>query len=82
MMTEAEAVKKIGNIFSDIMDVSPDLVKIDTLMEEIPEWDSLGHIRLIMSVEEEFSVKFPITEIPKFKSINALVEGILKQTNK
>lgn len=81
-MTEEEIVEKLRTIVSDIMNISPGIIKSNSTQKEIPEWDSLGHLRLIMSIEEEFSVKFPMIEIPNYKSINTLVAEIKKQKNR
>jgi acyl carrier protein len=45
--------------------------------ETLPQWDSLGHVKLIMGCEEEFGVKFTIeqtvesTSVGKLKSVLA-----------
>jgi len=81
-MTESEILRIIKNIASDIMNVSSDIISIETKQEDIIEWDSLSHLRLIMSIEEEFSVKFSMIEIPKLKSIRLLINEIIRQTTK
>ncbi|MGC9947941.1 MAG: acyl carrier protein [Bryobacteraceae bacterium] len=40
--------------------------------ETLPQWDSLGHVKLIMGCEEEFGVKFTIEETVESNSVGKL----------
>lgn len=80
-MKEEELFDKLREIASTIIDISPDSIKMDSKQEDIPEWDSLTHLRLIMAVEEAFMVKFSMIEIPKYRTIDALITEIKHQKN-
>jgi acyl carrier protein len=41
---------------------------------DIDEWDSLTHIRLIVSHEIEFGVKFSISEVSELENIGGFIE--------
>jgi acyl carrier protein len=43
-----------------------------------PEWDSLGNFTFLLAVEEEFNVRFSITEMADLKSIAAIAK-VLEQ---
>lgn len=47
-----------------------------TTAQEVPNWDSLNHVRIIAAVERAFSVKFSIAEIVSFKNVGDLVAAI------
>jgi acyl carrier protein len=80
-MEEEEILIKLRELVSDIMEISSETLKSNSKQEDIPEWDSLGHLRLIMALEEEFAVKFPMMEIPQYNSVDALIKEIIKQKN-
>ena len=40
--------------------------------ETMPQWDSLGHVKLITGCEEEFGVKFTIEETVESNSVGKL----------
>jgi acyl carrier protein len=40
--------------------------------ETMPQWDSLGHVKLMMGCEEEFGVKFTIEETVESTSVGKL----------
>lgn len=78
-MTEKELFEKLREIASSIMGISLESVLPTSTQDDIPEWDSLGHLRFIMSIEEELNVTFSMMEIPKYKSIEKLIFEIKKQ---
>ena len=44
--------------------------------ETLGAWDSLTHIEIIVTVEEEFRIKIPQEKIPTLKSFKSLLETI------
>jgi acyl carrier protein len=44
--------------------------------KDIPEWDSITHVRLIVTVEREFKVRFAAAEVSALKNVGDLVELI------
>ncbi len=57
---ENEIKKLIGKIFDiDVLNISEDKIVPDN----IEKWDSMGHLNLITSLEEDFSIEFEPEEI-------------------
>jgi acyl carrier protein len=44
----------------------------DMRADEVPGWDSLSHINVILAVEKEYGVRFKGTEVLRLKSIGDL----------
>ena len=44
----------------------------DTIAPDVPGWDSLNHINIIVAVEEHFKVKFKSMELLKLKNVGEL----------
>jgi acyl carrier protein len=44
----------------------------ETTADQVPGWDSLSHINIILAIEKEFAVKFKGIEILKAKNIGDL----------
>jgi acyl carrier protein len=51
-------------------------VSIDSSIENLENWDSLGQLLIIMQIEEAFKVRFRTREIPELTSVRKLVEKI------
>ncbi len=50
-----------------------DRVPLDAGMDSLPEWDSMAHLTLVLSLEQEFGHQFTPEEIESLKSIKAIV---------
>jgi acyl carrier protein len=44
--------------------------------EDVEGWDSLSHIRLMVSIEKQFKVKFTNAEVEKLRNIGDLLKAI------
>lgn len=72
---------EIINIIATSLEVSIDEVTLDTAIGDIPQWDSLGHIVIISSLEKEFSINFDpeiIMDLEDVSDIVAAIEARLK----
>ncbi|OGR87670.1 MAG: hypothetical protein A3A86_04780 [Elusimicrobia bacterium RIFCSPLOWO2_01_FULL_60_11] len=47
-------------------------IRDETTADQIPGWDSLNHVRVIMDVEKAYSVRLKGLEILKLKNIGEL----------
>ena len=43
---------------------------------DVPDWDSLNHIRLMVTIENEFGIRLETQEITNLPNIGALVNII------
>ena len=50
----------------------------ETTAADVPGWDSLNHITLIGTVEDEFDVKFPMKDVVGMKNVGELVDKIIE----
>ena len=47
-------------------------IKEETLADEIPRWDSLNHINIILAVEKKFNIRFERVEVLGLNNIGDL----------
>ena len=47
--------------------------------KDVPAWDSLNHIRLIVSIEEAFSISFSALEVSDLKKVADLIDLIVSK---
>jgi len=57
---------------SETFSVDKAVLKLETAPGDFPEWDSLGHLSLLTSLEEKFSISFDMDETMSIQSINDL----------
>lgn len=61
-----------------ILDVSAELISLETAYESIPEWDSVMQLRLTLEIGSEYGVEIPVDEIANIKTLGqffAYVKG-------
>lgn len=75
-----ESVKEeISDIFEDVMDVDEITLEDATTAEDIEEWDSLSHVRLIVAIERHYGIKFTNAEIEGLTQFGDIVRLVLKK---
>ncbi|EOI0734720.1 TPA: acyl carrier protein [Campylobacter jejuni] len=67
--------KQFYEILENILETKVD-ENTNLSMENCKNWTSLNHIDIIMSLEEEFEIKFSKDELSQLKSQNELLKAI------
>ncbi|EHR8814973.1 acyl carrier protein [Campylobacter coli] len=67
--------KQFYEILENILETKVD-ENTNLSMENCKNWISLAHIDIIMSLEEEFEIKFSKDELSQLKSQNELLKAI------
>ncbi|GGG93658.1 acyl carrier protein [Silvibacterium dinghuense] len=75
-MDAAEIYSRLTPIFQDIFDDDSIVPTAEMTAKDVDEWDSLSHIRMILAVEKEFSLKFSTTEVGHLEKVGDLVSLI------
>ena len=65
--------KQIFQIMSNLFDVPIEIINEKSSSDSIETWDSLNHIRLIMSLEEKFNVTFTDDQIVDMLSVESIL---------
>jgi acyl carrier protein len=75
-MDDATIYERLSGIFHDIFEDDSIVVTPTLSARDVDGWDSLTHIRLLLTVEKSFKVKFTTTEINKLENVQGLVKLI------
>lgn len=78
-MSEKEVYEALNEIFRDVFDDDDIELTADTTAEDIDDWDSLANINIVVSVENEFGIKFEMDEITSMKSVGEMVKIIMER---
>jgi acyl carrier protein len=60
----------------DVFDVDDLALSPETTADDIDEWDSLSHIRLVVALERRFKIKFRNDELKGLMNVGDLVKVI------
>jgi acyl carrier protein len=64
---------QLGIIFHDIFDDDSISITPDLSAKDVDGWDSLSHIRLLLTIEKSFKIKFSTSEVGKLQNVGDLV---------
>ena len=72
---------KLIPIFQDVFDDDILIVNEKTKADDIEEWDSLAHIRLIIYIEKTFDLRFTTDEISNLSNVGDMAKLISLKIN-
>ena len=61
--------KSLIQIFADALAIVPELVTDDLTYQSIPQWDSVAHMTLIASLEDEYEIMLDTDDIIDMSSV-------------
>ena len=65
-------------IFKDVFDDDELIIEANTTASDIDGWDSLTHIRLVITIEKAFGLRFTAAEISELENVGEMVELIVR----
>ena len=71
-----EIYRKMTVIFQDVFDDESIVVTPELTAEDVADWDSLNHIRLILAVQKAFGIAFSASQTANLKNVGDLVHLI------
>jgi acyl carrier protein len=69
---------ELQNVFHDVFDDPSIVISRDTTADDIEGWDSINHVRLIVSVEQRLGISLPTSEIVDLRNVGELIDLIGK----
>ena len=78
-MEKNEIVSRLTPIFRDVFDNDALVVSEGMTAADVPTWDSLSNINMIIAVERAFGVKFSIKDVRNLKNVGELLELIKRK---
>ncbi|HOK41287.1 MAG TPA: acyl carrier protein [bacterium] len=75
---------EIKEVMADIFGIEKNLIEEFSSPETIPNWDSLRHMNLILSLEKKFNIQFTpdeMMELLNFKLIYTIVKEKYETNN-
>ena len=80
-MSREDVFEKLIEIFKDVFDNEEMNLDDKTVLGEIDGWDSMIHVTLIATIEDEFNIKFEIKDAMNIKNVGQMADLILKGVN-
>ena len=72
---------RVKEIIARVLNVDAGVITDDLSSGEIPQWDSVGNLAIISTIEQELDVELPLEDLFDLTSVRALVDEVNKLKN-
>jgi acyl carrier protein len=67
---------RLTEVFRDVFDEDDLVLTPEMTADDVSDWDSLSHIRLVLAVSKAFNVKFTAAEVSRLKNVGEFADLI------
>jgi len=76
MTMSDDLTTRLTKVFQDVFD-DPELqIRRDMTAADVEGWDSLKHLRVVLSIEREFKIRLPSTKVTGLKNVGDMIDLI------
>jgi acyl carrier protein len=76
---ETNITERIQSLLAQVFHVPIEEIKPDLAVGDLPQWDSMGHMDVMLSLEEHFYLQIDTETISELTSIPAIREHLEKK---
>jgi acyl carrier protein len=66
----------LQEIFRQVFDDDALVITPDTGRDDVADWDSVAQVKLILSIEEEFGIRFDEDEVSSARTVGDLLAAV------
>lgn len=67
---------QVKEIIARVLNVDVGMITDDLSSGEIPEWDSVGNLAIISTIEQELDIEFPLEVLFDLTSVKSIVDEV------
>jgi acyl carrier protein len=75
-MNDDDVLNRLSALVGDLLELDDLKLTMTMTAENVPGWDSLAHVRIVLAAEQAFGVRFTTAEISSLKRVGDLVNLI------
>ncbi len=77
--SRTEILNKIRDVLADVVDDPSLQISETTTAEDVPDWDSINHVKLLIGIESDLGFRFETQEVSGLKNIGELIVVVQKK---
>ena len=82
-MSETDHIlTKVQGAFKSAFGIDPESVSMETTADDVPGWDSVGHLSLAASLEEAFGISLDVDDLMEMENVRGIVRIISTKLSK
>jgi len=71
--------EKLQNAIATTLKVPAGKINEKSRKEDLPQWDSLAHLNLMMAIEQTFDVALEVEDFDRLTSVPAIIEVLERE---
>lgn len=75
-MEKSEIQSKVFAIVAEVCETTADQINDNTTIGDFPQWDSVGQLTILSTVETEFDINFEPEEMMEIEDVKDIVNAI------
>ena len=79
MISIDQVYDRLTDVFRDVFEDDELVPKPDTTAEDVDGWTSLAHVRLVLTIEEAFGIRFSAAQVSSMANVGDLATVIQKK---
>ena len=68
-----DVLARVQKAFHAAFDVDPQSISLETQPDDVPGWDSMGHVTLASSLERELDISFDVDDLMAMENVREIV---------
>ena len=77
-----ELLTKVQTAFKSAFDIDPQTINLNTAPEDVPAWDSMGHVTLASSLERAFGLTFDVDDLMAMENVREICKVVQSKLGK
>jgi acyl carrier protein len=77
-----DLLKKVQTAFQSALGIDPQTITLDTSPEDVPAWDSMGHVTLASGLEREFGLSFDVDDLMEMENVREICRVVQSKLGK
>jgi acyl carrier protein len=77
-----DVLSRVQKAFESAFHIDPQTVTIDSSPEDIPAWDSMGHVELASSLERTFGLTFDVDDLMEMENVKEILRIVQSKLEK
>ena len=66
--------ERVAKIFQQVLGIEPSVFSPRLSHDQVLTWDSLGHIKIVEALEDEFRIEFDVDETMNMNSVGDIIQ--------
>ena len=70
---------ELRDIMATALEIPAETIREDSAMADIEEWDSLGHVHIMVALEQAFDLYLDVEDFAELDSVPAILQYLSKE---